>query len=150
MARQVVIVDDSSALLATIRQAIEASDLDIVLQDVRSEFDFIESIGRWAANPPSAFVIDVMLRWVRPLPDSPQRPDWYRDDSRFRAGIRCARRLHDNRSLNSSPVIFYTVLDRSDVVKDLKEEPFSFPIFHKDDGFSVLFRALDRIAVDRK
>lgn len=147
MAHSIVVVDDSSAFIATLRAALEASSFDIVLDEVRSEADFRASLARWEARPPSVFIIDVMLRWVRPDPKAPPRPSWYMGKSRFRAGIRCAKLLLEHRRLAATPVIFYTVLDRSEVTHDLRNDNLNWPVVHKDEGFGVLFRRLDRVGI---
>jgi hypothetical protein len=95
------------------------------------------------------FIIDIMLRWVRPEPTAPPRPNWYTSQSRFRAGIRCAKLLHTRPALAAVPVIFYTVLERGKVWRDLKDEGMTWPLLHKDEGFGVLFRGLERLGISR-
>ena len=147
MPPRIVVVDDSSAFLATLRDAVEASSLDVILEECRSEADFRGSLSKWKADSPAAFIIDIMLRWVRPEPDAPPRPEWYTNESRFRAGLRCAKLLQDQVELARVPIVFYTVLERSDVSGDLKAEALAYPVLHKDEGFAVLFRGLERLGV---
>jgi DNA-binding NarL/FixJ family response regulator len=76
---------------------------------LRTETAFRNALAALRANPPSAIIVDLILRWSD-LPGAP--PSLY---DPYDAGIRCQRLLAEDATTGAIPVVFYSVVDRSDV-----------------------------------
>ncbi|GEM_PF-2256619 len=93
---------------------------DIIV--VASEYDFYEGITNdtFGALRPNLAILDVLGRWANPSPVMPEPPREVSDGGFFGAGIRCARKLRDNNSTKSVPIIFYTVLGPEKLPQDVE------------------------------
>jgi hypothetical protein len=129
---RVVLVEDDHLQSEYIRDLIESASLEV--EPVSTESDFRQGLfgGTWdPPESPTAFVIDVMLRWSNPRHNMPVPPIDVIDGGSFRAGLRCARLIREHfRQPGEVPhIAILTVLNREDL--DL-ERPFQY--FSKRDG----------------
>jgi hypothetical protein len=105
---------------------------------VRSEFEFRERLAHWRADPPTAFIIDVMLCWAQPSRSIPEPPEDVAQDGFYTAGLRCQALLGADEHLRQVPVLLYTVLDRADLEKILDPWPQGVAHIKKGDSESRL------------
>ena len=80
--------------------------------------------AEWTANPPAAFVIDVMLRYMDRGDDDSHVPEQVRKQARedkfYRAGIRNATAVLETPALREVPLILHSILDEADLRNDSK------------------------------
>ena len=62
--------------------------------------------------------MDVMMRWTNPRPGDPPPPPDVLTGGYRRAGIRCVDLMACEPALCDVPVIYYTILERSDLERD--------------------------------
>ena len=92
--------------------------LDWKLQRIPTESEFLEAFRRIIAGDlprPSAFILDVMVRFATPRKED--SADDYDLPPYDRAGIRAAERIL--RELPKVPIIIYTILDETDLPPEI-------------------------------
>jgi hypothetical protein len=109
----IVLVEDDHRQRAAYAKAIKRQFPSYTVQLVRTEKEFRDKLAAdWVRNPPSLFVIDVMLRWTDPHPHMEIPPDDVLPDGSRRAGIRCAKLAR--RRLGPNPqIILVSVLEEN-------------------------------------
>jgi CheY-like chemotaxis protein len=85
------------------------------IRRISTELGFRSRLADIADDPPDVIIMDIMLRWTDPSPDLQEPPADVRKDGFYAAGLRCERLLAENERTSGIPVIFYTVLEESDV-----------------------------------
>src|SRR5437763_8333735 len=114
---RLVLLEDDSSQSAWLKQQIESMPSSPTIDCLTSESEFRAQIDAYCTAPPDLFVLDVMVRWTKPAPVMAEPPDDAKTNGYFRAGFRCAKLLRD--AGVSSPIIFYTILENTDVNADL-------------------------------
>jgi len=121
--RFIVIVEDDhlqeGPLEEQIREAFPAARIDTV----GTEQEFRARLDDYRRRRPDVFVMDVMLRWAYPSPSATRPPPEVTKGGYQRAGIRCAQLLSRESALRKVPIIYYTILERSDLERDTGEQP---------------------------
>ena len=87
------------------------------VERVSTEQEFLSRVESLAKKPPDVVVMDVMIRWTDPKPNMSPPPDDVQEGGPFRAGLRCWQHLA--RRNPRIPIVFYTVLDKTDIERDL-------------------------------
>jgi CheY-like chemotaxis protein len=111
---------------------------------LHTEHEFRAMLPKLADNPPFAFVIDVRLPWTEPAPQIPLAPPEVKAQTFTRAGIRCQELLDQNPATDTIPVIFYTVVEEQDVLREAgwPEFPLHVSYVRKDSNFGPLISTL--------
>src|ERR671921_412520 len=118
MATYIVIVEDDHLQEGPLSDSLSRAIPGAELVTLTTEQEFRNFVPRLRERPPDLIVMDVMLRWAYPEPDAPPPPEDVIKEGFYRAGLRCARLLADDETLNDVPVILHTILERSDLERD--------------------------------
>jgi CheY-like chemotaxis protein len=106
---------------------------------IATESEFLARFEEIPKRSPAAIVIDVMLRWADPAEQMPSKPADYRQTGGYRrAGLRCRKKLTEDRRTRTIPAILYTVLAKDSLQTDIADSVY----VQKGDGFDHL---LDRL-----
>jgi hypothetical protein len=141
----VTIVEDDYYQADLIEESLRNRFRDIRCRRLRTEHEFRTAIPELVADPPNAFIVDVMLRWTDPAPEMPKAPPNVRRGGSHRAGLRCKKLLADTPALRDIKTILYTVLDKADLAKELSKLPDVIHI-RKDADPTELLEALQYVS----
>lgn len=110
---KILIVEDdhSEAEYLTSTLAKEFTGVEITV--IRTESAFRKSLPDLIVTPPNVIVLDMLLRWSDFSEDVPAEVPTEHDY--FRAGLRCQELLASNQRTADIPIIFYSVVERSDL-----------------------------------
>jgi len=123
MDHHIVIVEDDHLQEGPLEDQIRDAFSPARITTVATEEEFRRRLGDFRRDPPDLFVMDLMLRWSYPSRTAiPAPPDVARGGYQ-RAGLRCARLMAEDPALCEVPVVFYTILERSDLDRDLDQVP---------------------------
>ena len=86
---------------------------------IRTESEFMARLEEIKRFQPHVVVVDVMVMWATPSPNTPERPAKVKEEGYFLAGVRCAEALHQ--MMAGVPLIFYTIVDPVDLEPYLRE-----------------------------
>lgn len=107
---------------------------------IQTESEFRSRLDEIEARPPDVAVIDVMLKWADPSPDSPPAPpEW----DRHKAGLHCQELLSSREKTRNMPVILYTVLDATDLRSE--ELPPNVSLLNKDSDPEPLIKRIREV-----
>ncbi len=106
------LVEDDFLQAETIEKALSEHYSEVVI--ITSESEFCRRVEEIVKGQPCALVLDVMLRWADPGPETPVPPPIVKDKGPYLAGFRCLEKLAEAGG-QALPVVLFTVLDRSDV-----------------------------------
>jgi CheY-like chemotaxis protein len=113
----ILIVDDDYLQAEWVIDRLKKSFSNSKITWMETEYEFRANLDELTTNPPDVIIMDVMLSWTRPGPDMPEWPADVRDEGFYTAGFRCEKLLSDNKKLKNIPLIFYTVLERADLIE---------------------------------
>jgi len=114
---------------------------------IRTELEFRNRLEDFRADRPDVAIMDVMLRWALPSPDMQPPPQQVAEEGFYRAGLRCAELLAADPRLRTVPVIFYTILERSDLEQDGTRLPSDSVYVRKSPDMDLLARKVrERLA----
>src|SRR5262249_17444212 len=134
-------VEDDHNQVKWIKDGLQQSFPGVKIQVISTEFGFRQSLPEILNDPPDIIVLDVMLRWADPEPDLEPPPDQVKKEGFYRAGLRCAKLLREQPATEKLPVILYSVLEHSDIARDLEENPLVHHL-RKDSDYDPLVRAI--------
>jgi CheY-like chemotaxis protein len=123
MERFIVIVEDDHLQEGPLEEQIRDAFPQARIDTVATEEEFRTRLVDYRRERPSVFVMDVMLRWAYPSPTATRPPPDVAEGGYQRAGIRCAQLLSQDAALRTVPVIYYTILERSDLERDTRQPP---------------------------
>jgi DNA-binding NarL/FixJ family response regulator len=110
--------------------------------NIRTELEFQDRLQDFREDAPDIAVMDVMLRWALPTPDMRPPPPQVAEEGFYRAGLRCAELFAEDSGLCAVPVIFYTILERSDLEQDgVRLQPNSLYV-RKSPDMDILVRKI--------
>ena len=110
--------------------------------NIRTELEFQDRLQDFREDAPDIAVMDVMLRWALPTPDMRPPPPQVAEEGFYRAGLRCAELFAADSGLCAVPVIFYTILERSDLEQDgVRLQPNSLYV-RKSPDMDILVRKI--------
>jgi CheY-like chemotaxis protein len=146
MAKRIIVVEDNRLTQEELVEAIPAEFPSVEVIAVSTEREFRDRVPEFRRSPPAVFLIDVMLRWDNPRPVPVEPPQSVKEDSYYRAGLRCADLVFQMQDLRRVPVVLFTALDRRDVARDAER---ALPrhvkdVVMKDGSFVPLFRAVGK------
>lgn len=129
---KILVVEDDylqvSYLEVLLRQAIEGA----TVESIGTEAEFRQGFEKVAEDPPACILMDVMLPWTIPGIDAAPAPREVREGGFFRAGLRCQELLANDPRTRRIPVIFYTVLENSDLKLAAPQFPEKVRYLRKD------------------
>jgi DNA-binding NarL/FixJ family response regulator len=110
--------------------------------NIRTELEFQDRLQDFREDTPDIAIMDVMLRWALPTPDMRPPPQQVAEEGFYRAGLRCAELFAADSGLCAVPVIFYTILERSDLEQDgVRLQPNSLYV-RKSPDMDLLVRKI--------
>jgi len=139
---QILIVEDDYLQASNMEEALLRNFPESKVRCLRSEYAFIKDLESIRSEPPDMVLMDIMLRWSEPTPDTPPAPEEISRGGFFRAGIRCLTLLLQSSETNRVPVVLYSVLERIDVVEELGPLPDHVLFLRKDADDEILVRHL--------
>ena len=139
-----LLVEDDHLQARWIKEGLLRSFPGATIEVISTELGFRSKLQEMTEQVPDVFIMDVMLRWTDPTPDLKPPPEEVRKEGFFRAGLRCARLLAEQPSTRHRPVILYSVLERSDIASDLKDEP-NVHHLRKDSTLEPLVRRIQEL-----
>ncbi len=145
----ILIVEDdhlqAELLIETFR---DESDLaSALINRISTEREFRERFEEIAHNPPDVIIMDVMLRWADPTPDTIEPPPEIKMDGFHRAGLRNEKQLAGDPRTRDIPVVLYTILEAADL-EGMAERPTVY-YQPKDSEYGPLVQTI-RSLVRRK
>lgn len=125
------------------------SEFHADVKRISTELEFRLSLNEFEENPPDVIVMDVMLRWTDPSPEIKIPPREVRKEGFYRAGIRCTKILAERDATKHIPVILYTILEHTDLEKQLTDLSTVMDVIHlrkesEDDRLVDSIRGLSR------
>ena len=123
MDRYIVIVEDDHLQEGPLEEQIRDTFSSARIDTVATEEEFRKRLDDYRRNPPDLVVMDVMLRWAYPSRTASPAPPDVAQGGYQRAGLRCAQLMADDPALRTVPVIYYTILERSDLERDSEHRP---------------------------
>lgn len=118
---KIVIVEDDPLQMEWLDGEIRKYFPKAVIERINTEHEFQSHLSDFVKNPPSIFVIDMLLRWTNPSRNMPPQTEEVEKGGFFRAGLRCAQKLVNRDNTKKVPIIIYTVLEKDEIALDLKE-----------------------------
>jgi hypothetical protein len=110
---------------------------DVEVRSIRTESEFWRRFEEIASAQPACVVLDILIQWAEAAVSNESRgPGSFRT-----AGLRCQKKLSEDARTKNISVIFYTVLDRSDVL-DFPREVHYLRKDVPDERFLALVRTL--------
>ena len=116
----------------------------IIIKRVATELEFREKVHEIATCPPTLVLIDIMLRWCDARPDFEEPPLDVKQGGCERAGIRCQKLLF--RMKPDVHVVFYTVLEPSDMKSEFPQMPRNVVYINKGADIQDLIDKIREIA----
>jgi DNA-binding NarL/FixJ family response regulator len=111
----ILIVEDDYLQFEFMARDLSAQFPGVTIESVDTESEFRRRIPTIRANPPNLVIMDVLLRWANPGEEpvgDPAKGDFYS------AGIRCQELLASFEETKHIPVIFYSMLDRTEAISE--------------------------------
>ena len=142
----VLILEDdqltSERLQTLISNELEELGVSTGIEIIETERDFrkdwMERLRADKVSIPDVIVIDIMLLWCFPSPDSDPRPPDVIEGGFHMAGIRCFDAICAEPKLRRTKKIFYTALTKVDLEEMKAKIPSEIPLITKDqDGIGV-------------
>ncbi len=118
---QILLVEDDFLQADSIRDQLERGFPGVVIEHVSTESEFRTRFTETSQNVPDVVVLDLMLRWTDPGPDSIQPPEDVRHGGSHRAGVRCQALLANHPQTENIPVVLYSALDPTDMQRAMGE-----------------------------
>jgi predicted nucleotide-binding protein len=116
----VLIVEDRLDYAQGLKNALLRAMPRLLIEVMRSESDFLYEFSRVAKQPPLVAILDLMLPWGQMLPKPARADAW-------RAGIRCAKKLREDRHTADAAVVLYTA------ARGIKGVPPGVGVFEKGE-----------------
>jgi hypothetical protein len=142
---KIVNLEDDEPFWELMEEALKEAFPKAEFEWVPCESDFYARLPTFESSPPDVFVLDVMVKWADPSEEMPVPPKDVREEGYYRAGVRCRERLSRLPGTAKTPVILYTVLERSDMESAVKGLPSDTEHICKDRGFDAFVRKLKSV-----
>jgi hypothetical protein len=111
----IVVVEDDHLQDGPLRDFLGEQFPTARIMPLMTEREFRDHLAGFCQDPPDLIIMDVMMRWTDPRPGEPPPPADVLMGGYRRAGIRCVNLLAREPALGTVPVIYYTILERSDL-----------------------------------
>ncbi len=135
-----VVVEDDHLQEGPLADHLALQFRDARVDTLGTEEEFRSALPALRGHVPDVVVMDVMLRWTDPRPNQPDPPPDVVAEGYYRAGLRCARLLHDDPALRHVPVVLYTILELGDLQRDGQVLPPNATYVGKNSEPDVLVR----------
>jgi DNA-binding NarL/FixJ family response regulator len=146
MAPFIVVVEDDHLQDAPLREMLRDQFPAARIESVSTERDFRGQLDGYRTDPPDIVIMDVMMRWAHPRLGDPPPPDDVLEGGYRRAGIRCVELMAREPTLCEVPVIYYTILERSDLERDAKALTGNVFLLRKSSDRQPLTRKIRELA----
>jgi CheY-like chemotaxis protein len=118
MALFIVVVEDDHLQDGPLQEMLREQFPTARIEAVLTERDFRSRLDSFRRDPPDIVIMDVMVRWAYPRRGDPPPPPDVLTGGYRRGGIRCVDLMARDPALCDVPVIYYTILERSDLERD--------------------------------
>jgi CheY-like chemotaxis protein len=146
----IVVVEDDHLQEGPLQEQLEDAFPAARITTVVTEHDFRERLGEFHENPPDIVIMDVMLRWAYPAPGAAEAPSDVVEGGYYRAGLRCAALMAEDPALQGVPVVYYTILERSDLERDGEQVAGNRTYVRKSADPEVLNRKVRELTTARR
>jgi len=137
----VLLVEDDYMYVNWLKDELE-SNLGHQVEVISTEQDFRTRGASIAKTPPDVVLMDIMLRWADPSNEMIPPPPCH--GTFHRAGLRCLQMLRNDPRTRDVPVILYSVLDESDIARDMQELGLTARHVEKSIHPEILFAQIQR------
>jgi CheY-like chemotaxis protein len=120
---RVLLVDDDSLQTEWLQRELGRRLPTSQFEEINTENEFRTQLEEIEKHPPDIILLDVMLRWTDAAEVMPPMPTDVAEGKYYSAGFRCLKLLSEVDCLKDIPVILLTVLDESDLARDLNNLP---------------------------
>lgn len=117
----IVLVEDDHLQEGPLEDHIRRSFPGATIEILGTEQEFRSRLPEYRRRRPDVVVLDVMLRWSYPSRTPAAPPPDVVEGGYQRAGIRCADLMAADDTLRDVPVIYYTILERRDLERDVEQ-----------------------------
>jgi CheY-like chemotaxis protein len=145
MALRLVVVEDDHLQDGPLHDQLKEAFAGAEVESIPTERAFRERLASLQAQPPDLVVMDVMLRWASPRRDDPAPPPDV-VHAYQRGGLRCAQLLATDPVLAKTPIVFWTILERSDIERDGSRLPANSRYLRKSPDLDQLIRTARELA----
>lgn len=139
---RVIIVEDdhlqAEAFASAVRRAFRLAEIITI----HTESEFRTRFESLRANPPSLFVLDVILRWSNPSEELGNPPEEATVDGIYRGGMRCLRMILATPEIQDVPVIVYSVVAHEAIEERRVVLPAHVVVLDKSSNDNLLVRAV--------
>lgn len=142
MAPFIVVVEDDHLQDGPLQELLREQFPTARIEVVCTERDFRDRLDGYRRDPPSIVVMDVMMRWANPRQGDPPPPPDVLAGGYRRAGIRCVDLMRRAPALRDVPVVYYTILERSDLERDADAFPDNVFLVRKSSDRQPLTRKI--------
>lgn len=140
MPRRILVVEDDHLQEGPLVERLEAAYPDYRIDSIRTECEFRARLAGLHRQRPTLVIMDVMLRWDDPRPDAAEPPGDVTEEGFYRAGLRCAALMANDKRLRSVPILLYTILERSDLERDRRATASNVHYLRKSTDLDALIR----------
>jgi len=148
--KRILIVEDDAQQLNLIEEELSFAFQNTKIEHIRTESEFYSKLDEIVAAPPDLILMDMMLRWTVPAPpeEMPPMPEEVAEEGYYRAGIRCAKKLLEQKPNKEIPLLVFTVLHQDDIDEDLNDSEASIHLAYlrKTAPIQTLLKEITRIA----
>jgi CheY-like chemotaxis protein len=146
MAPYLVVVEDDHLQEGPLQDKLEEAFPDARVEAIPTERAFRDRLDDLRSRRPDLVVMDVMLRWDLPSRDAPDPPPEVVAGGYQRAGLRCAELMAADPALAAVPVVFWTILEHSDIERDGRTLPARSRYLRKSPDLDLLIRTARELA----
>jgi CheY-like chemotaxis protein len=114
----IVHVEDDQLQADLVRAVLEREFSGAKIERLSTELDFYKRLES-LEQMPDVFIIDVMLRWTDPGIEMQPPSQEVEREGFYRAGLRCGKKIASHETARHVPIIFYSMLERSDLEQEL-------------------------------
>jgi CheY-like chemotaxis protein len=142
MPLRILIVEDDHLQEGPFEEQLQDAFPDADIETVPTEREFRRRFAGYQGRPPDVVIMDVMLRWDFPSRNPEPPPAEVVAGGYHRAGLRCAELMAADARLRRTPVLFCTIVERSDLERDGRVLPPNSRYVRKSADLEVLTRTV--------
>lgn len=118
---KVLIVEDQKNQFEFLRNTLLKDNDSLEIDRIVTEHSFESEFENIASHPPDIIIMDVMFRWEDTERNKSTMSDEVKKQGKYRAGVRCIRVLSEDKRTKNIPIIIYSILDKSDLQKEIEQ-----------------------------
>lgn len=134
----IILVEDDPLQREILVCELESEFPQLKIIAITTESAFVSRLDELVALRPELLVIDVMLLWAYPAPDTPSPPVNY--EGFARAGLRCLRLWRNTTS--KANILIHSIIPEADIKPDVQDLNGCFTYVAKDDEGEALAEAI--------